>query len=503
MKKFLFTLMFSLIMVFSVFGTLDNVDVNAASMTENYNMYGLGKTVNIAKDGYLNNDSINAAKSIFDQEWLEQRLQSSDVIEETNQSSYTSSFSCTTIEDFKLNLGLTSKYKTSIGGKIFDAFNATVKDSFEFSGDVKLSNYKYRFFYKCYGYYPRYYVNLAGNAIVTEYGKHLDKTYEGYLNLLFRDAISSQIFFDKFGTHVITSGKYGGSFDCTYFAVNNQKEITAEMKADAEADVSAKIFDIVHGGTGGSLQFCAATSYTKLTCAENSNVKSIGGDAFGPVKFEEFDEKIDPWLNSITNETASLIDIPSNGLTPLWEILPPQHLDKIEIFKNKCKEYLLNNSDQLSEFDIALNLGDTFSDNEFHTIRTNEIKINHNKPEDNATDILDLKYDLGEKGFNLFKSEGFTKVKIEITMIMREENDGYQYVYLYNDNSELAKEKCELGTNGKVVKDPTSYTFNFKSISININDIHDGILYIKYGSSGLFQDDWFNKDVSVKVTYFK
>ncbi len=502
MKKSLCVLIFSLIVLFSIGGKFDEINVHATSMEENYNVFGLGKTVNIAKDRYLNYDDINSSKVIFDTEWLNQRLESSDLIDNTNQSSNSTIVSGTSIENITLDLGLNTKFETKIDGKAYDVLNATLKSEFNIVSIETIKKYKYQFFYKYYGYYPRYYANLFKNVNESIYTENLDKTYEGYLNLLFRGAITPQVFFDKYGTHVISSGVYGGRFDYTYYALNNQKAITTDMQIKAEQGITAAISNIVNGGVGNSFDFKSAIGYDKLSVETKGEMNSRGGAPTTTTSLENFSTELNKWLPSLTNDTSALIDIPSNGLIPLWELLPPQHADKKEIFKNKCKQYLNDNTNGFSEYGLELDLGDKYCDNNFYIIREDEIKVDYNDAWKNNCDIVDLNF-LTEYGFDLLKSEGYDKMKIEIQMDMREENHGYQYIYLFNNISDdttylVAEEKHDLGHN-ELVKNPRLETIIFDDISLS--DFPSGCLYIKYGSSGIFQNDWFNKNLKVKITY--
>lgn len=502
MKKILFCLMLSLITLFYINSNINNTKAQSTSTTKNYNFFGLGKTVNIAKDKYLDYIDISSSKSIFDANWLNQRLESSSIVKSPSQFSDSTTISGTSIQNITMDFGLSTKFQTNIDGTYYDVLNTTLKNEFGMASTATINSYKYQFFYKHYGYYLKYCADLSGDENESIYSVNLDKTYQGYLNLLFRDAITPQVFFDKYGTHVITSGVYGGRFDYTYFALNNQKEITANMRMNVEKTITTTIGNKIKSSIGGTFDFKSTIGYDSISIFSKDRMTARGGTSAVVTSLENFSDELNEWLPTLTNENSALIDIPSNGLIPLWELLPPQHKNKKEVFKNKCKQYLTKNTSDFSEYDFDLNLGDKYCDETLHTIRINEEKIDYDNLENNKYDFVDLNL-LTEYGFDVLKSAGYDKMKIEIEMEMKEENHGYQYIYLYNNvlnDASYCKGTIEheLGHN-VLIKDYTKQTFVFDNI--NLSDFPNSCLYIKYGSSGKFQNDWFNKNIRIKVTY--
>lgn len=115
------------------------------------------------------------------------------------------------------------------------------------------------------------------------------------------------------------------------------------------------------------------------------------------------------------------------------------------------------------------------------------------------------------------KSAGYTKLKINLSLDVREINDGYQYFFFYSD-SRCTANNLYVGAAGLIgidvsndpsllfgqqfehgsgVKDTEWYTHSFEVI-LNLGDLND-VLYIRYGASGYFADDWQNKNVTVSL----
>lgn len=509
MKKILCSLTFMFVLFTTLLSTGGDISVNASSSSNEYNLFGLGQTVNIVKDHYLDKDDISQSETLFDITWLSERLESIDIVSDYNQESTPKISSGETIKELSVNYGINVKYDISLGGQLYEVVNALFKKEFELVTNGEINNYKHQFYYNYYGYYPRYNAKLSIDENETDYVANLSQTYEGYLNLLFRGAITPQVFFDKFGTHVITSGTYGGRFDYIYYSFNNQMEINNDLRLAAQQAISAHIDSKINGGVGDSFNFSTDIGYSNLTTYSNGYLKARGGDPTGVTSLDQLNSQLNNWLSSLNDSSSALIDIPENGLTPLWDLLPEQHLDQKEWFKEKCKQYIINNCEDFSEygFDNELLDNEEYTDNAYHSIRSEEIKVDSDDEGDNSYDCIDLKF-LTPIGYDLLKSEegNYKTVTIEIQMDMKEENHGYQYIYLYKSNIDdpenyrMQSYQNELGHN-QIIDNYTLQTIVFEDI--DLNDIIDGKLYIKYGSSGIFQNDWFCKNIKVKVTYSK
>lgn len=115
-------------------------------------------------------------------------------------------------------------------------------------------------------------------------------------------------------------------------------------------------------------------------------------------------------------------------------------------------------------------------------------------------------------------NSGYTKLKVTLTLDVREVDDGYQYIFLYynseckgnnffdklvdvfydEDPSLLHFWKFEHYAG---VLDPSWQTYTFTT-SIAMNKIKDD-LYIRYGASGYESDNWQNKNVYIVLEPLK
>lgn len=143
---------------------------------------------------------------------------------------------------------------------------------------------------------------------------------------------------------------------------------------------------------------------------------------------------------------------------------------------------------------------------------------------------MDIVY-LDELNMTDLKRAGYTKLKITVSYDVCEIDDGYQYVFLYQDEN-CAQPKDEENSLADILwgdsldeilgnKDPgdptllytykgehgsgkkdTSWGTQTFTVSLSVEDIIDN-LYIRYGASGKNDDDWKCKNIIVTVTPIK
>ena len=160
-----------------------------------------------------------------------------------------------------------------------------------------------------------------------------------------------------------------------------------------------------------------------------------------------------------------------------------------------------------------------------YTVRTEEITINDSGRINQPMDIAYL-----SQNFNMtdLTRAGYTKLKVDVSIEIKEVNDGYQHLFLYSDTkcakpdsvvdavedkllgddfdeilgtkdegdpSLLMSKKFDHGADDK----DTTWGYHTASAYINIADLTDE-LYVRYGASGKNEDDWTVKNVVVTVT---
>lgn len=133
-----------------------------------------------------------------------------------------------------------------------------------------------------------------------------------------------------------------------------------------------------------------------------------------------------------------------------------------------------DNLDLYSKYDIY----------KYHKIEK-EYKITDSGRFNQKYDTLNLNEILGYS-IDELKELQYNKIKITIVLSMKEIDEGYQYVFLYdgpNKNSNL------LAESDKICVSNTEYNSIEVVFELNLSEITD-IVYIRFGASGNFDDDW-------------
>lgn len=115
----------------------------------------------------------------------------------------------------------------------------------------------------------------------------------------------------------------------------------------------------------------------------------------------------------------------------------------------------------------------------------------------NLINLYDSRYDINTLILNGYKTAAF-----EIKMDVREENDGYQYLFVYDDS-----QSNTYLTGGKFEHSPGSLNTNYATyyfyFEIAIANIKENDIVLRYGASGKNEDTWDNKNLSVQIGFSK
>lgn len=109
---------------------------------------------------------------------------------------------------------------------------------------------------------------------------------------------------------------------------------------------------------------------------------------------------------------------------------------------------------------------------------------------------------MDETDISRLLSVGYTKLHVELTFTAWEKDDGVQYAFIYDDTSSNATLLSEFWfSHGGDKKNTTPKEYTFTADITLHKDLE--ILCFRYGASGKFDDDWYNKNLKVTVTPVK
>lgn len=501
-KKILFVLVMTYIS-FVIVLTFPAFDAKANNL-DAYSSFGMGKSVNVAIDSYLDSNQIGSAKNIFDAEWLEEWLSQDESLIDYGNDTYETVFSNSSIDKMNINFKNSLNLTHEEGMLVEKWFNSGLELEFNIDGSIEFSKYYYKYFYKYSSYHRRYNRTLLKSNGVNEYQDHLDQTFKGFLNLLFNNVITPKIFFDTYGTHAIIEGIYGGCENITYTAVQNQVDLYGKLDGNVRSAINEGIIKIINIGEKIDFNLGAKLNMSSLASNECIVAKTSGGESFGLTNASNVGSKVNDWAQSLTDKNSALISLTDRGLLPLWELLPKQYQEKKEWFKNECLKYIDENSYNIPKYEFDLTQKVNEESNEI-ILRTEELIVSNDDFQTNNYDVLNLNFAM-EYGPYIMSLLGYNKITVEIKIDIKENQMGYQEIYLFSDRSFgekyllASKTNIEHGGSGS----PTDYgTDRFVFSGIPIDSLLGDNIYICYGSHGASKNSWSNKNLRVIITYFK
>jgi len=139
-----------------------------------------------------------------------------------------------------------------------------------------------------------------------------------------------------------------------------------------------------------------------------------------------------------------------------------------------------------------------------YTVRTDRATITDDGREEQKMDTVKVGDDLSLMDY---RRAGYRYLVINVSMDIAEENDGYQYVFVYNTTKVGSNDNTDAGLLYKFQHDHGgSGVYEWSNVgfqtSIPLDKVTDN-LYLRYGASGEKEDTWYNKNVQMIVTVVK
>lgn len=140
----------------------------------------------------------------------------------------------------------------------------------------------------------------------------------------------------------------------------------------------------------------------------------------------------------------------------------------------------------------ALDSFDTYKVRTSSNIVTDDSRFSQKYDTIDFKDVYDGKYNI-----DTLKTEGYYTMAVEITLDVKKIDDGYQYIFIYDDTrSDTFLTGCQFEC-GKSYRNMTFY------FEVSIFNIKENDFVIRYGASGKFSDDWENKNLNIQVGFSK
>lgn len=464
-------------------------------VTDNYIINkGLGRTIDIATSRYAHPSSIIIGSNVINPNYLDSL--SLDRIEYNGYFSY----------DYQVGTSLNSYYSQkkliyeqsaslSTGNILF---NGTISSSFQ--NAIATSEYqRIGQYYSTSSLVTKTVKAALPNYLdnISQYRSNINSTFAYNCYRLNYGQITYEQFTQMYGTHLIASATFGGKVNLNYSVTDSVNFISSTKATAIQNKIDLKII----GFNSLSSNFQTNVLVSDFTEILSNNVSigfyadSIGGYGFPTTNTQgDFTSQLQAWINSV-HTYPSLIEYNANGLVPLWEFVPTVYTNAISILQNSLETYIqsVNNN---------LNYTNSISVDK-QIVRSSEKTINDDGRFSNHHDPVSL----SSSGYVLsdLLQKGLTQAHVVIELDVKEVDDGYQYIFLYDSSlstaNELGSYQFEHGpgfkkTTYNLPDEPYIFVF-----TVSLSSLSNSFV-IRYGASGNYDDDWKNKNVRISYMFY-
>ena len=336
MKKIF--ILFSLIFACIIYTSYDYTGIQAAEYSSNVDKTGLGYSINAVKTAYIDVSEIRTGSPIFDSNWLTMCL--SILQPENIRYSSSSYFSSSNFEEINASINSEFNYNSSVNMDC-SLFTSNSKMGFKNTSIINYSSYMSQYYYAFISMFDRYSLTLPNySSNLTTYREKLHPNFVSEVTKFFtiNSYENAKKFFDMYGTHLIAKGIYGGKFEAYYSALSNYIDVGGELRTSITNDINLGMSGLVEVGNAFDYNLSQSIGSKSSICMETFKASSWGGNPFSVSSIANFNTVYNSWLSTI-DDKPTLIRTSSDGLIPLWELLPKKY-NTLE-YKNIMKEYFI------------------------------------------------------------------------------------------------------------------------------------------------------------------
>ena len=362
------------------------------SMEKYYYNNGLLDTINILSGKSFTDVSENF-NSIFDERLLSGLTLKETILNEQNAESIESS----DIVDYynKLNTAAAYKVKGSVGAQLTSSIKLGIEN--EFNIDVKYGKTSKD---KTAEKYYTYKHKVAGTQVEIKnvndnkiFYSILSSAFLNDINKVANRAMTPEVFISKYGTHVITSAIYGAMIEASYDEVCNSGSTTNDLTFGADLkfgiDVSLGNIGQAESNTQLNANIEKYTNKNTESTYKKFTVNAKGGKAGNFVDYASFVNNYGAWVETITKENYSLIDLPDESLICIWDLLGDEYAQAKNILNDYVKENCNDiNNDKIKNLKSLVYSDYVHFDEETQTLEFNFTGLQ--AYQDNSIQTIDL-----------------------------------------------------------------------------------------------------------------
>lgn len=404
------------------------------------------------------------------------------------------------ISDFQASVAASLSSEVS-GGSSFGIYSANVTAGLQSSAAIDFSKYGKSGFLNCYSYaeYKNYQVIDFGNTsdlanmFTASFKSIINK--EGAYASMSNEQIAKYII-DNYGTHLLLGVKTGGRLDYYYsFATNNSK-VSLDFKNKITANASAGVAGIISASANATLSAELSASLSKGDTENKSSFVMYGGSTEG-ISASDIAEKFISWSSSIDESNARSIGVSRNGAIYLPTLV--SYLDGDigkaldSLIQKQADEAYLKLISTFKNADTFIDAGadPSLDDLKIYdgTIRSGEYKVCGSGKKCSASFVTD-------EYISELKNKGYTHLNFNVDYQLREQDNCYIYVNLYDENNKsIYYRRVEHGGNSVNY----SYAWYTLELEIDLNDLPSNKFRIEFKAQNAIFKDFYVGTVQGKV----
>lgn len=446
--------------------------------------YGVGRTINVINDEYLDVDTRYA--KIFD----ERQLLSMDWRTSFVGKMDTISTQAFSMEEFYLDYNAKIGASMSIGGN-YKIFSAGINNTFGFATNAQFKNVKNEIFYQSSQVHSSSLVEIDERLETTKFSDSLKKTV-----LIDARNLSPEKFFQKYGTHTILAAYYGGRIDCNYYLCNTGKKWDNGTALNFVNSISVGI-SILQASSDLDFSIKNEIGCDNTETYSRFAVNTVGGISFKAINEKDFIQNYGAWIDSFNKdiENTCIVSLPAKSLIAIWDLFP----DEYNAERDKMAAYFNSHANSVSHEFLSkfakTNVNPTYITN----LREDEMRVVDGNP---ISDIMVIPYN-----FDDLNNKGFSKVFIKISFMLKETGTCYQHISLLDGkkNSLIDKTYEQGGHTLYPYNKYEKFEFDCEISLADLKKKHPESLtfWLKYRASGNGWDanEFYIKNVSAAFVF--
>ncbi|MBR1747444.1 MAG: hypothetical protein IJ735_04460 [Clostridia bacterium] len=149
--------------------------------------------------------------------------------------------------------------------------------------------------------------------------------------------LSPEVFFNRYGTHLVMAVSYGGMTEVNYASFSTETLEAVTIASALEAKLNAGFsYGIASANTSTEIGAELESTYHNNTQERINNlyIESIGKTPLTALTFDGFASEYRQWVSQMDNEdNYRIVDIADGGLVPIWSYIPNEYSNAIQRLK--------------------------------------------------------------------------------------------------------------------------------------------------------------------------